>query len=271
MLVLRLGDRRFSLRQPESFVGRSRHCDIRIRSTSVSRLHALFFWKAGALHLQDAGSTSGTSINGFRVEAARAVSAGDTVCFGEVCGRITYEHLGEGADPVGKAIPLTFPSLRPAPLLRRMAAAAVDTVLFAIGSALPLAPILVAAQLERHGIVPTWLPLDLQTRSMLAGVSLALWIIYLLAYVIVSWGRVGATPGMRLFGLRLVDWRGKLPIGSGRAWLRFGASFVTLLSLGAGLLVALGRRDRRALHDLLAGTWVAWNPFTEFGDRRQTP
>jgi len=199
------------------------------------------------------------------------VAAGDTVCFGEVCGRITHEHLGEGADPVGEAIPLTFPMLRPAPLLRRLAAVLADTVLFAVGSALPLAPVLVAVQLERHGVVPSWLPLDLQTRSMLAGISLALWIVYLFAYVILSWGRVGATPGMRLFGLRLVDWRGRLPIGTGRAWLRLGALLVTLLSLGMGLLVALWRRDRRTLHDLLAGTWVAWNPFARFGDRIQTP
>jgi len=61
---------------------------------------------------------------------------------------------------------------------------------------------------------------------------------------------------MKICGLRLLDWRQRLPIGYSRAILRLAASFVTVLTLGLGFLLIAVRKDRKSLHDLLAGTMV---------------
>lgn len=271
MLAVRLGDRRFSLRQAQTFVGRSRSCDIRIRSQAVSRLHTVLYWRDGELRVEDLGSFNGTYVNGSRLNGVQAVRPGDVVRFGDVAGEIDLERIGERPRLTTDSIPLSYPMLRPAPLLRRLAAMVADLGLFSIGSSLPLLPLLAAGTLRRFGMTPEWLPLDLQTRSVLAGVSLVLWLLFLWAYVIHAWARTGATPGMRLLGLRLVDWRGRHPVGTPRAWLRAVALVVTGLTLGLGMLIAAFRRDRRTLHDLLAGTWVAWNPFERVGGRSGKP
>ena len=52
------------------------------------------------------------------------------------------------------------------------------------------------------------------------------------------------------------------PIGYPRALLRLAAVTVTCATLGAGFLVPLFRRDRKTLHDLLAGTLVIRRPPT---------
>ena len=87
-----------------------------------------------------------------------------------------------------------------------------------------------------------------------------LWLLFAFVYLIDGWGRRGGSPGMRAFGLRLFDWRQRIPIGYGRALAaprrraRHGAT------LGLGFLVIPFRKDRRALHDLLAGTLVSHRP-----------
>lgn len=64
-----------------------------------------------------------------------------------------------------------------------------------------------------------------------------------------------ATPGQRLLGLRVADVAGAR-IGRGRALLRHAAGALSWLTLNIGHALALLRRDRRALHDLVAGTLV---------------
>ena len=83
-----------------------------------------------------------------------------------------------------------------------------------------------------------------------------LWLLYAAYYVLHGWARRGGTPGLRLLGLRLVDWQQRVPIGYLRALLRALALMVTFLTLGFGFLLPLFRKDRKALHDLLAGTSV---------------
>lgn len=75
------------------------------------------------------------------------------------------------------------------------------------------------------------------------------------AYVVLSHGTTGQTLGKRLTGVRVVDAAGE-PIGYGRALGRYAAWLGSAALLFVGFLVAPARGDRRALHDLLAGTRV---------------
>jgi uncharacterized RDD family membrane protein YckC len=74
-------------------------------------------------------------------------------------------------------------------------------------------------------------------------------------YVTLLHAATGQTIGKLLAGVRvvLVD-GGRLPIGT--ALLRFFAYAFSCLPLGFGFVMAGLRRDRRALHDLVAGTRV---------------
>jgi uncharacterized RDD family membrane protein YckC len=64
-----------------------------------------------------------------------------------------------------------------------------------------------------------------------------------------------ATPGQRLLGLRVVGAAGAR-IDRGRALLRHAAGALSWLTLNIGHALVLLRPDRRALHDLVAGTAV---------------
>ena len=88
--------------------------------------------------------------------------------------------------------------------------------------------------------------------SGVAGLWIALW----WSYFIVGWGLFGATPGKWLLGLRVVDHHGRCPIGPSRAVLRLIAYCISSTILCIGHLFVLFRADRRALHDILAGTRV---------------
>jgi uncharacterized RDD family membrane protein YckC len=82
-----------------------------------------------------------------------------------------------------------------------------------------------------------------------AGVALVVW---MFAYFAVPLAVVGRTPGKGLLGLKVVAVRGDALDGR-RAALRtlfFPLSFVLLI----GFYIGLFRADRRALHDLVAGT-----------------
>ena len=66
----------------------------------------------------------------------------------------------------------------------------------------------------------------------------------------------GQTIGKMIVGIRVVDVDdGELP-PFGAAFLRFMAYFASVATFTAGYLMAGLRRDKRALHDLIAGTRV---------------
>jgi uncharacterized RDD family membrane protein YckC len=65
----------------------------------------------------------------------------------------------------------------------------------------------------------------------------------------------GQTVGKMAVGIRVVGIDGELlPVGA--AFLRYLAYFVSSLPLGLGFVMAGLRRDKRALHDLIAGSRV---------------
>lgn len=75
------------------------------------------------------------------------------------------------------------------------------------------------------------------------------------AYFVVSWLRGGQTIGMKPWRLRIVRADGA-PLRTSQALLRFAVALLSLLPLGAGYWWMLFDRERRAWHDLAAGTLV---------------
>jgi len=74
-------------------------------------------------------------------------------------------------------------------------------------------------------------------------------------YFVACWSRGGQTLPMQTWKLRLV--RGEnLPVGVGRALLRYALAWPSLLLFGGGILWAFLDRDRQFLHDRLAGTRI---------------
>jgi uncharacterized RDD family membrane protein YckC len=76
-------------------------------------------------------------------------------------------------------------------------------------------------------------------------------------YYAYFWTSSGKTPGMVLLGLQVVGHDGS-PVGSHRGLVRTLAFPLSFILLGLGFLGILIDRDRRALHDLLAGTAVVY-------------
>jgi uncharacterized RDD family membrane protein YckC len=75
------------------------------------------------------------------------------------------------------------------------------------------------------------------------------------AYTTVLHAVAGQTIGKSLVGVRVVAIDGT-PLTAGPAFLRYLAFFLSLIPLGLGVLMAGLRRDKRALHDLIAGSRV---------------
>ncbi|MBS0583186.1 MAG: RDD family protein [Proteobacteria bacterium] len=73
------------------------------------------------------------------------------------------------------------------------------------------------------------------------------------AYFVVSWLRGGQTVGMKPWRLRVVGVDGAA-IDVKRALLRFAVALVSLGALGLGFFWCLVDRERRAWHDIAAGT-----------------
>lgn len=79
-------------------------------------------------------------------------------------------------------------------------------------------------------------------------------------YYAYSWTAGGKTPGMMLLGVQVVGQDGS-HVGTRRGLVRTLAFPLSFLLLGLGFLGILLGRDRRALHDVIAGTAVvyAWD------------
>jgi resuscitation-promoting factor RpfA len=141
---------------------------------------------------------------------------------------------------------------------RRAASWAIDGGLFAALYAAALA-------LVYRGVGPAdasaWHTLDLALEDgagvalpLLAGVAILGFV-----YLTLCHGLAGATLGQGLLALRVVGPGGARP-SLARSATRAALAIVSVLLLGLGLLLALFTESGRALHDLLAGTWVVEPP-----------
>ncbi len=68
-------------------------------------------------------------------------------------------------------------------------------------------------------------------------------------------GRDGQTLGKMVFRLRVVKMTGG-PVGYGRALLRYIGYHICFLTIGLGFIMIAVDRNKRGLHDLIAGTCV---------------
>ncbi len=96
------------------------------------------------------------------------------------------------------------------------------------------------------------------SRHQIAGlITLVVWSFVYFAY---QWALSGKTIGMALLGLQVVQANGD-PIRVRQAITRTLVLPLSVAFLGLGLLMALVQKERRALHDLIAGTAVvyAWD------------
>ena len=97
------------------------------------------------------------------------------------------------------------------------------------------------------------------THGRLSGNTRLVFQLYLFlvlgAYFIACWSRGGRTLPMQTWKMRVVR-ADNLPIGVGRAALRYVLAWPSLLLFGVGVFWAFFDRDRQFLHDRLAGTRV---------------
>lgn len=73
---------------------------------------------------------------------------------------------------------------------------------------------------------------------------------------LIGWGFWGTTPGKRLLGLYVCTLDGSPGIGLGRASMRMLGFLLSTVFFGLGFLMVAFGSSKRALHDLLAGTYV---------------
>jgi uncharacterized RDD family membrane protein YckC len=88
--------------------------------------------------------------------------------------------------------------------------------------------------------------------------TLLIAIAWLFLYFAYQWALSGRTIGMALLGIRVVGADGA-PIGVKQAVLRTLTLPLSFLFFGLGFLGILADRNRRALHDHLAGTAVVYS------------
>jgi uncharacterized RDD family membrane protein YckC len=138
----------------------------------------------------------------------------------------------------------------------RLLAALVDAVILTAINLLLFAPVFLIdyfrAELQTRDAAPDWAFRGVKALSfLLAVLANAL-------YVAGGWAWRGRTPGKSLLGLTVVK-RGEIG-GRGIGWkaalVRAVVVVIGGLPFGLGWVWAFFEREKRALHDLAAGTWV---------------
>lgn len=81
----------------------------------------------------------------------------------------------------------------------------------------------------------------------IAGVTILFW---------KKWA--GATPGKKLLGIHVVDAKTHDEINNKQAIIRYIGYIISTIPLAVGFLMVAFRKDKRALHDLLAETVVIY-------------
>ena len=80
--------------------------------------------------------------------------------------------------------------------------------------------------------------------------------VFAAVYTTVLHALFGQTIGKMIAGVRVVVGEDGVPPGFGASLLRYTAYFASCVTFGLGYAMAALRHDKRALHDLIAGTRV---------------
>jgi uncharacterized RDD family membrane protein YckC len=150
------------------------------------------------------------------------------------------------------------PAPRPAGFWIRAGALAIDLVVFGLVQASfgMLATLLIGPGPESNG----------SQHASAAFFTL----LFTAAYTTVLHTVAGQTIGKSLAGIRVVGSDGAA-LTVGPVFLRYLAYYISAIPLGFGFLVAALRRDKRALHDLIAGSRVERLPPRRRVARRAVP
>src|SRR5262245_9544924 len=148
--------------------------------------------------------------------------------------------------------------VRTAGFIRRLLAALVDAVLVLVvasGVTAAAAAVLGVPLPRPKELGPDLLLAGILDRNPMAVGAAGLFLGVGALYHIYLGGIAGQTIGKRLFGLRIISTRGRTP-GPLGGIVRFLALLLSILPAGLGWIWCLFDRERRALHDHLAGTYV---------------
>jgi len=96
--------------------------------------------------------------------------------------------------------------------------------------------------------------------SSAQGAVLLFTVLFAIVYTTTLHTIAGQTLGKAVVGIRVVAASDGALLTAGPALLRHLASFLSAFPVGFGYIVAGLRRDKRALHDLIAGSRVEWLP-----------
>ena len=94
----------------------------------------------------------------------------------------------------------------------------------------------------------------------LRGLGVLLAYVVSFAYLPYYWSRSGQTPGMAIFGLRLVRTADLGKVGVGAAIIRLLGLWLGAVILYIGIIWILFEGKRRGWHDLFAGTRMIKDP-----------
>jgi len=131
---------------------------------------------------------------------------------------------------------------RPAGFWIRALAAVIDLVLFAL------------VQFSLRLIGRRLVGADVESAMTVGPTAGFFTLIFAAAYTTVLHGLAGQTIGKMIVGVRVIAGEETPPFGA--ALLRFGAYFASAATFMLGFVMAGLRHDKRALHDLVAGTRV---------------
>jgi len=156
----------------------------------------------------------------------------------------------------GTPRPIMMPQLSPAPETFdegsenagfgiRLGAYLLDSMILGVIVMLPAGFIIKIVAGKAPGLL---LPLSILIFLLVMAVSVA--------YLVIPWAGSGATPGKKILHLQITRDDGPAPLGYGKALLRILGYAISSLILGIGFLMALFTPDKKALHDMIAGTRV---------------
>jgi uncharacterized RDD family membrane protein YckC len=165
-------------------------------------------------------------------------------------------------NPFGGDVAPQMALLQEAGFVSRLAAFVLDVVIVSISSFLITA--LSSLILRFFGISVQDLSLEAASRNILALLELIIIalaalavLLFIPAYFILFWVLVGATPGKRILGLKVMR-TGNQRISWGRAIVRYVGYWISALPLFLGFLWVFVDARRQGWHDKLADTIVAY-------------